>query len=159
GDPRGGLARGLDRRDVGAHGRRRGRGLGRWHRVGSNFAWRVGRGVAMTERRAKRKAFWDDALNVPNALTIGRIVLIPVVRWFVGEGTPRGAMLASYMWAILAVTDFLDGFLARKFNIESLVGKFLDPLADKLLVMALSIYLVPMGRLPAWIVVVLLGRE
>jgi CDP-diacylglycerol---glycerol-3-phosphate 3-phosphatidyltransferase len=113
----------------------------------------------MAERRPPRKAFWKDALNIPNALTMGRIVLIPLVLWFVGEGTPRGAMLAAYTWAVLAFTDFLDGFLARRLNIESVVGKFLDPLADKLLVMALLVYLVPMGRIPAWIVVALLARE
>ncbi len=110
-------------------------------------------------RKQRRKAFWDDALNIPNALTMGRILLIPLVLWFVGEGTPRGAMLAAYVWAALSVTDFLDGFLARKMGVESLLGKFLDPLADKLLVMALLIYLVPMGRIPAWIVAILLGRE
>lgn len=115
----------------------------------------------MVERRVRvrRRAFWQDAVNIPNALTMGRIVLIPLVLWFVGEGTPRGAVLAAYVWAVLAVTDFLDGFLARKLNIESVVGKFLDPLADKLLVMALLIYMVPMGRIAAWVVVVLLGRE
>ena len=113
----------------------------------------------MAEPRRPRKPFWDDALNIPNALTMGRIVLIPLVLWFVSEGTPRGAILAAHTWGALAITDFLDGFLARKWGIESVVGKFLDPLADKLLVMALLVYLVPMGRIPAWIVVVLLGRE
>lgn len=113
----------------------------------------------MADRRAARRAFWADAVNLPNALTMGRIVLIPLVLWFVGEGTPRGALLAAYTWAVLAITDFLDGYLARRFNIESVVGKFLDPLADKLLVMALLVYLVRMGRIPPWIVVVLLARE
>jgi CDP-diacylglycerol--glycerol-3-phosphate 3-phosphatidyltransferase len=113
----------------------------------------------MNERKAARKAFWDDALNLPNALTMARILLIPLVLWFVSEGTPRGAVLAAHLWAALAITDFLDGFLARRLNIESLVGKFLDPLADKLLVMALLVYLVPLGRIPAWIVVALLARE
>lgn len=110
-------------------------------------------------RRQRRKAFWDDALNIPNALTMGRIVLIPAVLWFVGAGTPRGAMYAAYCWSVLSVTDFLDGFLARKMGVESLLGKFLDPLADKLLVNSLLIYLVPMGRIPAWVVAVLIGRE
>lgn len=107
----------------------------------------------------QRGAFWQDALNVPNALTMGRIVLIPLVLWFVDEGTPRGALLAAYTWSVLSITDFLDGYLARKFDIESVVGKFLDPLADKLLVMALLVYMVAMGRIPAWIVVTLLARE
>lgn len=112
----------------------------------------------MTQRK-RRRAFWDDALNIPNALTALRIVLIPAVLVFMSEGTPRGALLAAHTWGALSITDFLDGFLARRWGIESVVGKFLDPLADKLLVMALMVYLVPMGRLPAWMVVVLLGRE
>lgn len=115
--------------------------------------------MSVPDRRAVRRAFWEDALNLPNALTMGRIVLIPLVLWFVDEGTPRGALLAAYLWAALAITDFLDGYLARRMRIESVLGKFLDPLADKLLVMALLVYLVRMGRLPPWIVVVLLARE
>ncbi len=110
-------------------------------------------------RKARRRLFWDDALNIPNALTMGRIVLIPLVVWFVGEGTPRGALLAAWTWSALSITDALDGYLARKLNVVSVVGKFLDPLADKLLVMSLLVYLVPMGRIPAWIVVALLARE
>jgi CDP-diacylglycerol--glycerol-3-phosphate 3-phosphatidyltransferase len=90
---------------------------------------------------------------------MGRIVLIPLVLWFVSTGTPRGALLAAWTWAALSVTDFLDGYLARRWNIESVVGKFLDPLADKLLVMALLVYMVQMGRIAPWIVVVLLARE
>lgn len=113
----------------------------------------------MADRRAARRAFWDDALNLPNAITMARIVCIPVVLWFVHMGTPRGAVYAAWSWTVLAISDALDGYLARKLQIESLIGKFLDPLADKLLVMALLVYLVPMGRIPAWIVVGLLARE
>lgn len=109
--------------------------------------------------RLKRKAFWDDAINIPNALTMARIVAIPAVLYFVALGTPLGAMIAAHLWGVLSVTDFLDGYLARKMGVESVVGKFLDPLADKLFVMALLVYLVPMGRIPAWMVVVLVARE
>lgn len=113
----------------------------------------------MPEQSRVKKVFWADAVNIPNALTMARILLIPLVLYLVSEGTPRGALWAAHLWGALAITDFLDGYLARKLGIESVVGKFLDPLADKLLVMALLVYMVPMGRLPAWIVVVLLARE
>ncbi|MDP3278501.1 MAG: CDP-diacylglycerol--glycerol-3-phosphate 3-phosphatidyltransferase [Deltaproteobacteria bacterium] len=109
--------------------------------------------------KVRRRAFWKDAVNIPNALTMARIVAIPPVLYVVAMGTPLSAMIAAHMWGILSVTDFLDGYLARKMGVESVVGKFLDPLADKLFVMALLVYLVPMGRIPAWMVVVLLARE
>ncbi len=90
---------------------------------------------------------------------MGRVVMIPAVLYFVVAGTPRDAIIAGWLYGATAVTDLLDGYLARKWNIESVFGKFLDPLADKLLVMALLMYLTRMGRIAPWIVVVLLGRE
>lgn len=113
----------------------------------------------MADRRAARRAFWDDAINIPNAITMARIVCIPLVLWLVHLGTPRTAVYAAWAWTILSITDALDGYLARKLKVESLVGKFLDPLADKLFVTALLIYLVPMGRISTWIVVALIARE
>ena len=76
-----------------------------------------------------------------------------------GHSIDAGGVITWDTEAVLAISDALDGYLARKLQIESLIGKFLDPLADKLLVMALLVYLVPMGRIPAWIVVGLLARE
>ncbi len=110
-------------------------------------------------KKRKRKAFWDDAVNIPNALTMARIVAIPLVLYFVVQATPMGAFIAAHLWSVLCITDFLDGYLARKMGVESVVGKFLDPLADKLFVMALMVFLVPMGRIQPWMVVVLLARE
>ncbi len=63
------------------------------------------------------------------------------------------------MFTFAAITDLLDGYLARKLGVVSVLGKFLDPLADKLIVMAALVWMVPMGRIPAWVVVLLLGRE
>ncbi len=90
---------------------------------------------------------------------MGRVVMIPVVLWFVMAGTPRSSLTAAWLYGATAVTDLLDGYLARKHNLISVFGKFMDPLADKLLVMATLVYMVLLGRIPAWIVVVLLGRE
>jgi CDP-diacylglycerol--glycerol-3-phosphate 3-phosphatidyltransferase len=106
-----------------------------------------------------RKAFREDVWNLPNALTMLRVALIPVVLWYIASGTPRDAFIAAWLYGASAVTDLLDGYLARKWNLISVFGKFMDPLADKLLVMATLIYLTRMGRIEPWIVAVLLGRE
>jgi CDP-diacylglycerol--glycerol-3-phosphate 3-phosphatidyltransferase len=90
---------------------------------------------------------------------MARVAMIPVVLWFVASGTPRDAVIAAWLYGATAVTDLLDGYLARKQNLVSVFGKFMDPLADKLLVMALLIYMTRMGRIAPWIVVVLLARE
>lgn len=115
----------------------------------------------VTDRPVKpaRKAFREDVWNLPNALTMARVALIPVVLWYLASGTPRDSFIAAWLYGASAVTDLLDGYLARKWNLISVFGKFMDPLADKLLVMATLIYLTRMGRIEPWIVVVLLGRE
>jgi len=98
-------------------------------------------------------------VNLPNLLTTFRIVLIPVVLLLLDRGTPFDCYLAAIVYTVAAITDFLDGYLARKQNLISVLGKFLDPLADKLIVMASLVWLVTMARVPAWLVVVLIGRE
>lgn len=104
----------------------------------------------------------DDALNVPNALTVLRILLIPVVLWLLAAGTPSANFWAAMVYIVSTITDFLDGWLARRLGLTSLVGKFLDPLADKLLVMATLIFLAYLGRLPLLgvvAVILIIGRE
>lgn len=110
-------------------------------------------------QKPRRRAFSEDVFNLPNILTMGRVVMIPVVLWFLGEGTPRSALWAAWLYGATAITDLLDGWLARRQGLITVFGKFMDPLADKLLVMATLIYLVQMGRMPAWVVVILIGRE
>ena len=100
-----------------------------------------------------------DILNVPNLLTLFRIALIPVVCWLIYDGTPVSCLLAFGFFWVASVTDWLDGYIARKQNLVSLTGQFLDPLADKLLVMASLIMLVGLGRMPGWIVILILARE
>lgn len=107
----------------------------------------------------RRRTLRDDALNLPNALTFGRILVIPLVLWLIDQGTPRDCVYAALVYSAAAITDLLDGMLARRLGIVSVLGKFLDPLADKLLVMATLVWLVPMGRIPEWAVVLLLARE
>ncbi|HEY6080587.1 MAG TPA: CDP-diacylglycerol--glycerol-3-phosphate 3-phosphatidyltransferase [Polyangiaceae bacterium] len=111
------------------------------------------------ERRRQRTSLRQDALNLPNLLTFGRILAIPLVIVLLDRGTPKDCVLAALVYSGAALTDLLDGYLARRMNVVSVLGKFLDPLADKLLVMATLIYMVPMGRMPEWAVTVLLARE
>jgi CDP-diacylglycerol--glycerol-3-phosphate 3-phosphatidyltransferase len=110
-------------------------------------------------RRARRRTLREDALNLPNLLTFARIVVIPLVLVLLDRGGPRDCFWAALLFAGAAITDFLDGYLARKRNLVSVLGKFLDPLADKLIVMATLVWLVPMGRIEPWVVVLLLARE
>lgn len=101
----------------------------------------------------------EDVWNLPNILTMGRVAMIPLVLWLLGRGTPKDCAWAAIAYGAAAITDLLDGYLARKLNVVSVLGKFLDPLADKLIVMASLIWMVPMGRIPEWAVVLLLARE
>jgi CDP-diacylglycerol--glycerol-3-phosphate 3-phosphatidyltransferase len=107
----------------------------------------------------RRRSLAEDALNIPNLLTFARIVAIPFFVWLLDEPTPIRGFWACILFTLAAITDLLDGYLARKLGVVSVLGKFLDPLADKLIVMAALVWMVPMGRIPAWVVVLLLGRE
>ena len=90
---------------------------------------------------------------------MGRIVMIPLFLWLLDGQTPKDCFWAAIVFTLAAITDLLDGYLARRMGIVSVLGKFLDPLADKLIVMASLVWMVPMGRIPAWAVVLLLARE
>jgi CDP-diacylglycerol--glycerol-3-phosphate 3-phosphatidyltransferase len=85
--------------------------------------------------------------------------MIPACLWFLDRGTAQDCFWAAVIFTIAALSDALDGWLARRMNVVSVLGKFLDPLADKLIVMASLIWMVPMGRIPAWVVIILLTRE
>ena len=110
-------------------------------------------------RVPRRTSLAEDALNLPNLLTMGRIVMIPLFLWLLDSETPRRCFWAAIVFTLAAITDILDGYLARKLGIVSVLGKFLDPLADKLIVMASLVWMVPMGRIGTWAVVILIGRE
>lgn len=105
-------------------------------------------------------------MNLPNKLTIFRIILVPIMvmipflgikgEWF---GIPIEAIVIDFIFILASVTDKLDGYLARKNNQVTTFGKFLDPLADKILVLAAMIMLVQMSKLPAWIPIIVVARE
>lgn len=110
-------------------------------------------------------------MNIPNQITISRILLIPIFMAFMlvdfgwGDITLLGATLpvAHFIGALIFIfasaTDWVDGYYARKYNLVTTFGKFLDPLADKLLVSAALIILVELGFAPAWVVIVIISRE
>ena len=105
-------------------------------------------------------------MNLPNKLTLFRIILVPimVIIPFLGiekeiVGIPLTYLIIDIIFVIASLTDKLDGYLARKNNQVTTFGKFLDPLADKILVLTAMIMLVEMQKLPAWIPVIVLARE
>jgi CDP-diacylglycerol--glycerol-3-phosphate 3-phosphatidyltransferase len=115
----------------------------------------------MTAKPAKKRrtSIREDAINLPNLLTFLRILLIPVVLWLMAESTPKANFWAALVYGVTAITDFLDGWLARRQGLISVLGKFLDPLADKLLVMAVLVFMVHLERVPSWAVIIIIARE
>jgi CDP-diacylglycerol--glycerol-3-phosphate 3-phosphatidyltransferase len=99
--------------------------------------------------------FW----STPNLLTGARIAAVPVVVLLLLFHGQLGSFLAAFLFLLAGATDFLDGFLARRHRLVSRFGKFMDPLADKLLVSAALIMLIPLGRVPAWMAFLIIGRE
>ena len=105
-------------------------------------------------------------MNLPNTLTLFRIILVPImviVSFFDIPGSflgiPTTMWILNLIFIIASITDKLDGYLARKNNQVTTFGKFLDPIADKILVVTAMILLVEMGRLPAWIPIIVIFRE
>ena len=98
-------------------------------------------------------------LNWPNFLTVVRILLVPVLVVALLDNTHDGDVLAAVVFAAASLTDFVDGYLARSRNSITTFGKLMDPLADKLLVVAALISLVSLHRLPAWVAMVIITRE
>lgn len=99
-------------------------------------------------------------MNLPNKLTIFRVVLIPFfVVLLLFDVTAYDKWIALVIFIIASLTDFLDGHIARKYNLVTNFGKFMDPLADKLLVCSALICLVELARIPAWIVILIIARE
>lgn len=97
--------------------------------------------------------------NAPNVLTVLRILLVPVLVVALLEETPNGDVIAASVFALASVTDYVDGYLARRADTITTFGKLMDPIADKLLILAALIALVSLQRVGAWVAVVILGRE
>lgn len=97
--------------------------------------------------------------NAPNLVTMGRVVLVPGVLIFIDNFSPMRSFIALLLYLVAAGGDFVDGYLARSRGQVSMLGKFLDPLADKLIVTAILVTMVALGRVPAGLVVVLIARD
>lgn len=105
------------------------------------------------------EAFKKEIINLPNLITIGRLFLIPPAIYLIDPTDPVSNFMACLLFATASGLDILDGFLARRQGLVTVFGKFVDPLADKLMAMSVMIYMVVVGMLPPWIVVVMLGRD
>ena len=101
-------------------------------------------------------------MNLPNKLTVLRVILVPFFVFFllgadwIGSFSPYIALI---IFIVASLTDMLDGKIARKYNLITNFGKFMDPLADKLLVCSAMICMIELNRLPAWFVIIIIGRE
>ena len=112
------------------------------------------------EARKEKIRNWVPSPQLPNYLTIARICMIPLfVVLILWVPKPLGNILAMIVFIIASLTDTADGYIARKYNYVSTFGKFMDPLADKLLVCSAMICLVDLGRLESWIVIIIIARE
>lgn len=100
--------------------------------------------------------------NLPNILTLGRIAAIPLVVWLLHDPSPKTSAITFVVYLLATITDFLDGWIARKYHLVSALGQLLDPLADKLLVVSALIMIAVADwtpTLPGWLLVVIIGRE
>ncbi len=105
--------------------------------------------------RRRNLQFW----NLPNAITVVRIVAIPAILVVLAEDTWVRSWIAGWIFIFAIIGDWLDGYLARKLNLQSTLGAFLDPLADKLIVGSVLVMLTTLGRVEGWLVALLLCRE
>jgi len=110
-------------------------------------------------RKTRRERLREELLNAPNLMTLGRIACIPVFLALLSYENRRNSFLAAMVFAAAAISDWLDGWLARVSNKVTTLGKFLDPLADKIIVLSALVMLVRLGRVPVWVVVIILARE
>lgn len=107
----------------------------------------------------KLRPLRQEITDLPNVITLTRIAMIPLVLLWIDNYSPRLSALSCVVFLIAAASDALDGYLARRMGLVTVVGKFLDPLADKLIVLSTLVMLVAKGRAPAWLVIVLMSRE
>lgn len=96
------------------------------------------------------------ALSIPNLITLGRILLVPVVVWAIMYGEIR---LAFALFLVAGISDAVDGFLAKRFNMASELGAYLDPLADKALIVSIYVTLGIAGKIPLWLVILVVSRD
>jgi CDP-diacylglycerol--glycerol-3-phosphate 3-phosphatidyltransferase len=109
--------------------------------------------------KTRRQRLREEILNAPNLMTLGRMALIPVFLYLLYYENRRNSFLAAAIYSVCALSDWVDGWLARVSGKVTTLGKFLDPLADKVIVLSALVMLVRLGRVPVWVVVVIVARE
>jgi CDP-diacylglycerol--glycerol-3-phosphate 3-phosphatidyltransferase len=107
----------------------------------------------------KKGLLREEILNAPNLVTLARIALIPFFVVLLLAESRRNSFYAALVFGLASATDYVDGYLARRLHLITTFGKFIDPLADKLITMSAYIACVHLGRLPAWVAIVIIGRE
>jgi len=107
----------------------------------------------------KRKSRGEVITNLPNTLTIFRLVCIPLVVLCLDFQGRWGSFLGAIFFSMAFITDILDGYFARRYGAVTVLGKFLDPLADKILVSVTMIMLISINRIPGWVVMLIIARE
>jgi CDP-diacylglycerol--glycerol-3-phosphate 3-phosphatidyltransferase len=100
-----------------------------------------------------------EIFNLPNTISLIRISVVPFLFILLTSPGEFWSLILAILFAVASITDMLDGFLARKYNMITTMGKFLDPLADKLIVNTAMILMIPIGRIPAWIVAITIIRD
>ena len=98
-------------------------------------------------------------INLPNSVTMLRICIIPVLFFLLFNPDRLWSLIIAVLFIMAALTDLLDGYLARRYQIVTNIGKFLDPIADKIIVNTAMILLIPIGRIPAWIAAIIIIRD
>jgi len=101
----------------------------------------------------------NEIFNLPNSITLLRLAVIPVLFLLLLNPGRVLSMVIAVLFIMASITDLIDGYVARKYNIVTTMGKFLDPVADKLVVTTAMIMMIPIGRIPAWIVAVIIMRD
>jgi cardiolipin synthase len=113
-----------------------------------------GNGVFALERAARLRA--GTALSIPNLITLGRILLVPIVVWAISQGL---MWVAFVLFLAAGVSDAIDGFLAKRFHMTTVLGAYLDPLADKALIVSIYVTLGVNGYIPRWLVILVVSRD
>lgn len=136
-------------------------GVVRWNRKSRNGPAAV---ILRSEKRGAGRATEAVALrlgpgpqlSIPNLITLGRILLVPIVVWAIASGA---MWLAFVLFLAAGVSDAVDGFLAKRFNMTTMLGAYLDPLADKALIVSIYITLGINGEIPRWLVILVVSRD
>lgn len=95
-------------------------------------------------------------MSIPNLITIGRVIMIPIIFWLLVSGQTRGAF---FLFVLAGITDAVDGWLAKSWNMKTELGAYLDPMADKLLIVSIYVALGVAAELPSWLVIAVVSRD